>query len=176
MQRIILRDSEALWFAVIMNDKPTIRAASQADADSITGLWQQMAEQHKCYDTSVWCWSDDAPVTWKRNLVEVIGKENMAILVAEVDDEVVGFLRGCVNDNPDIFKIRKAGEIWDVFVREDMRGRGIGKALMHAGEDTLREMGAEDMKFHVALKNPGAIEFYKKMGYEPVMYRMYKRL
>jgi ribosomal protein S18 acetylase RimI-like enzyme len=159
-----------------MNNQPTIRSATAEDAEAITALWQQMAEQHQCYDTSVWCWSDDAPVSWKRNLMEVIEKENILILVADHEGEQVGFLRGCVNDNPDIFKIRKAGEIWDVFVREDMRGRGLGRALMEAGEQALRDMGAEDMKFHVALKNPGAIKFYEKMGYKPVMYRMYKRL
>lgn len=158
-----------------MSDKATIRPATPDDAEGITALWQQMAEQHKLYDTSVWCWSDDAPISWKRNLLEVIDKDNIAVLVAELDGELVGFLRGCVSDNPDIFRIRQAGEIWDVFVREDMRGRGLGRALMEAGEQALRDMGAEDMKFHVALKNPGAIEFYKKMGYEPVMYRMYKR-
>ncbi|NBB94543.1 MAG: GNAT family N-acetyltransferase, partial [Planctomycetes bacterium] len=92
------------------------------------------------------------------------------------DGELVGFAGACVNDNPDIFQIRKAGEIWDVFVRDDCRGHGVGKALMQATEQALADRGAEDSKLHVALHNPGAIEFYKALGYEPVMYRMYKRI
>ncbi|MBS3821191.1 MAG: GNAT family N-acetyltransferase [Phycisphaerae bacterium] len=154
----------------------TIRPARQDDAEGITELWKTMAKQHRRYDSSVWCWSDDAPVAWKRHLSDMIGNENVAVLVAEVDGELVGFAGACVNDNPDIFQIRKAGEIWDVFVRDDCRGHGVGKALMQATEQALADRGAEDSKLHVALHNPGAIEFYKALGYEPVMYRMYKRI
>jgi ribosomal protein S18 acetylase RimI-like enzyme len=159
-----------------MNDDVTIRAAEKDDADAITELWKDMAEQHRRYDSSVWCWSDDAPVTWKSHLAERIGKEDFAIMVAEIDGTLVGFAGGCVQNNPEIFEVRRAGEIWDVFVRDDCRGRGVGKALMEATEQAMIDMGAEDTKLHVALHNPSAIEFYKHLGYEPVMYRMYKRL
>jgi ribosomal protein S18 acetylase RimI-like enzyme len=159
-----------------MADSFTIRPAREDDVPAMTRLWETMASQHRAYDASVWCWSEQAPQRWQMHTASAVTDELMVLLVAEQDGQLVGFLGGRVADNPELFAVRRAGEIWDLFVADAARGQGVGKALMVAGEQALRQLGAEDVKLHVALKNSGAIDFYKRLGYQPVMYRMYKRL
>lgn len=154
----------------------TIRPAKQEDYDAVATLWQDMARQHRDYDPSVWCWSDDAPARWRIALGEMLTKPTHFCLVADDGGTLVGFVDGCVQENPPIFEVKLAGEIWDLLVAEAARGRGVGTRLMTAAEQRLRQLGAEDCKLHVACVNGQAVNFYKTLGFEPVMYRMYKRL
>lgn len=158
----------------------TIRRAEAADVDEVRALWEQMADQHRGYDADVWAWSSDAPLRWREDLAAQIDDPQAVVLVAEMADadpcRLGGFLRGVVRENPRIFRSRVAAEVWDLLVDEQCRGRGIGRALMHGAEETFRQKGAEDVKFHVALANEKAIGFYQNLGYKPVMYRMFKRL
>ncbi len=135
-----------------------------------------MAEQHRGYDQSVWSWSDDAPQRWRREWSQQLGHRGTVALLAETEGRPVGFVSGCITTIPDVFEGGKSGEIWDVFVRADCRGQGIGRSLVEAVEEHFKQAGAREIKFHVALHNAGAIKFYQALGYQPVMYRMHKKL
>ena len=43
--------------------------------------------------------------------------------------------------------------------------RGIGTALIHAGEDTARRLGDHYLAIGVGLDNPGARRLYERLGY-----------
>jgi len=51
-------------------------------------------------------------------------------------------------------------------VHPAVRMQGIGKALMVVAEEWAIENKASLMKLEVSTSNPGAIDFYKKLGYE----------
>ncbi len=52
----------------------------------------------------------------------------------------------------------------DLFVRENMRGKGIGKALLLHLAALARERGCGRMEWSVLDWNQPAIDFYKKLG------------
>ncbi len=55
----------------------------------------------------------------------------------------------------------------DLFVREEMRGKGIGKALLLELARKARERGCGRMEWSVLDWNRPAIEFYESLGAKP---------
>ena len=53
----------------------------------------------------------------------------------------------------------------DVFVREELRGRGIGSRAIELAWDMLREKGLETMYLEVVPANGAAIRLYHKLGF-----------
>ena len=53
----------------------------------------------------------------------------------------------------------------DVFVRETLRGRGIGGRAIELAWDRLREKGCETMYLEVVPANERAIRLYHKLGF-----------
>jgi ribosomal protein S18 acetylase RimI-like enzyme len=85
-------------------------------------------------------------------------------LVAEVDEEVVGMARV---SGGELMRTEHFGEIDSVWVRAEMRGQGIGRALMSALEGWARaETQLEKLGLYVFSTNTRAIQLYTGMGYE----------
>ncbi len=53
----------------------------------------------------------------------------------------------------------------DLFVREELRGRGIGSRAIELAWDMLREKGLETMYLEVVPANAAAIRLYYKLGF-----------
>ncbi|WP_370410983.1 GNAT family N-acetyltransferase [Streptomyces fradiae] len=53
-------------------------------------------------------------------------------------------------------------------VREDLRGQGIGTALIRAAEELARERGRTHLGLGVGDDNPRAAALYARLGYGPV--------
>eukprot|EP00542_Grammatophora_oceanica_P011871 CAMPEP_0194050434 /NCGR_PEP_ID=MMETSP0009_2-20130614/35327_1 /TAXON_ID=210454 /ORGANISM="Grammatophora oceanica, Strain CCMP 410" /LENGTH=177 /DNA_ID=CAMNT_0038697069 /DNA_START=108 /DNA_END=641 /DNA_ORIENTATION=+ len=69
------------------------------------------------------------------------------------------------------------GEVTDLAVSEQARGKGIGRALLTACEDLVRENS--DVKYlrtSVLARNSGALAAYQKYGFEEHLVEMEKRL
>jgi aminoglycoside 6'-N-acetyltransferase I len=58
------------------------------------------------------------------------------------------------------------GYIEGWYVDEDLRGQGIGKALVEAAEDWTRSQGLTEMGSDTWLENDISIQAHLKMGYE----------
>ena len=155
----------------------SIRPAAAEDADGIARLWRDMADQHRSYDAEAWDWRSDAASIWRGKLLESISDPEAVVLVAEdADGKLLGFLRGRVKDAAEIFESSRRGEVWDLVVDPDTRGKGIGRKLMVAGFDALKQRGAASVRLHVAVANADAVRFYRSLGMRKIMYRMYKKL
>lgn len=53
----------------------------------------------------------------------------------------------------------------DVFVREELRGRGIGSRAIELAWEMLREKGLETMYLEVVPANEAAVRLYHKLGF-----------
>lgn len=81
-------------------------------------------------------------------------------LVAEVEGKIVGFVAvGPTNDESG------DGELYAIYVHPDHWGTGVGRALMRAGEERLRELGHRDAHLWVLADNPRARRFYQAAGW-----------
>lgn len=66
--------------------------------------------------------------------------------------------------------------VFDVEVDEEHRGRGHGRSLMLLAETQARDVGLGRIGLNVFAGNTPALRLYESLGYEPVMYYVYKQL
>lgn len=66
----------------------------------------------------------------------------------------------------------RAAYLWSaeatVYLRMDVRGKGIGKLLYLALEEALRKQNVENINACIAYPNPSSIAFHEKMGYHQI--------
>lgn len=56
--------------------------------------------------------------------------------------------------------------VLSVAVVPEERRRGLGSRMMRAAEEASRERGCTVVRLEVSTQNPGAAEFYRRLGYE----------
>ena len=66
--------------------------------------------------------------------------------------------------------------IWDVFVAEEHRGRGLGRAAMQLAEQEARRQGLLRIDLNVFGGNDVARRLYRSLGYKEVAVQMGKDL
>ena len=82
--------------------------------------------------------------------------------VAEIDGEIVGFVSvGPAHDED------ADGELYMIYALPEHWGRGVGPALIEAGEEHLRELGHETAVLWVLETNARARRFYEIAGWAP---------
>jgi GNAT superfamily N-acetyltransferase len=113
--------------------------------------------------------------TWRAAYAHVLPREQLQALsverraehwrdyppiVADVDDEVVGFVSVGASRDDDA-----DGELYAIYVHPDHWSTGAGRALIEAGEAELRRLGHRDVVLWVLEDNPRARPFYERAGW-----------
>jgi ribosomal protein S18 acetylase RimI-like enzyme len=116
---------------------------------------------------------------WNKHVVEVFEnfskREGSEIFIAE-DERLrfIGYL--FVGESSDMMTGLSFGFIYDIFVEEKYRGKGIGKMLLEKAESYCRKEGYSRIALMVAATNGSAIRLYSKMGFKPEQMYMGKEL
>jgi GNAT superfamily N-acetyltransferase len=106
--------------------------------------------------------------------IESYRREGYYLLVGEVDDTIVGFASLHWFD---MFHARgKMGRITAICIQEALRSKGIGRKLLLASEEFLKEKGCLKVEVTSSLKRTLTHEFYTKNGYEINSKRFIKAL
>ena len=82
-------------------------------------------------------------------------------LVAKENDKVIGFV--CYGDRGE--EAPEAGEIFALYVLAAYYGTGVGRTLMNAGLDRLKDYS--EVRLWVLKENGRAVRFYEKCGFRP---------
>ena len=100
-------------------------------------------------------------------LAAVMGNPLATLLVAEVGDEIVGFLSGVIAAGETPRKAIKLGVIECVFVDESQRDVGMGGRLVDKFTAWARAHGAERVQVVVSAKADLSAEFFKHFSFAP---------
>jgi len=109
-----------------------------------------------------------------RLLPEGLKTPDQHVLV--VRDESTGVSVGSIWLKVDRSGPVPSGFIYDVFVYEDFRNKGYGKAIMSVIEMKARELGLRTLYLHVFAHNPIALRLYQDSGFEVGSLNMRKRI
>ena len=90
---------------------------------------------------------------------------NHYVIVALLNDMIVGYLAGSINDKGS-YETIQYGEINNMFIKDKCRGYGIGKSLVNQFKSYCKSNGINDLIVTASAKNNNAINFYKKNGFE----------
>lgn len=100
-------------------------------------------------------------------------------VIAEIDSIPVGWaMFGVVTAHGFMVpeEHRLIGQLSDLWVEPDFRGRGIAKALIAEAEKRFREAGIRRMQIASISANTKAIDLYKSLGYAPYEVSLSKSL
>lgn len=137
-----------------------IRPAGPADVTQIVALIRALAEYEKA--------SPGALRLTDELMREALFGPNPSVegLVAEVSGEMAGY--ALYFHNFSSWRGQRGLFLEDLFVRAELRGKGIGKALLTELKRIARERGCARIEWIVLDWNQTAIDFYKSMGAEPL--------
>ena len=85
-------------------------------------------------------------------------------MVAEIENQVVGYLLGEESDIP--YYNFKIAELCNMCIDSNYRKQGVGNALYKEFERFYNEQGISHFIVTASFKNESAKAFYKKMGFE----------
>ena len=120
-----------------------VRVASESFLSDISRLEQE------CFSTP-----------WSYSEILSSYKSGCVFLVSIVDDKVVGYAGFYIS-----------GDITNICVSNEYRGRGIGKALVESLVNTAKSMSLTDLFLEVRVSNNIAIALYEKCGFKYVTTR-----
>lgn len=86
------------------------------------------------------------------------------VVVALLNDEIVGYLAGTINEKGSYENIQY-GEINNMFIKDSCRGYGVGKALVNEFKLYCKSNDINNLMVTASAKNINAINFYKKNGF-----------
>ncbi len=101
-------------------------------------------------------------------LTAELNDRGSVFLIAEVDNEPVGYTRLRQDPPPDCIKGVHPIEIVRLYSVKEWIGRGVGAALMQACLNEALHEGHDVIWLDVWEKNPRAITFYQKWGFVKV--------
>jgi len=144
-----------------------IRPAVDGDLPLILALIRELAEyerlSHQVVATEA---SLRATLFGERPFAEVLIGEVVGADGTETSPVPVGF--ALFFHNYSTFLARPGLYLEDVYVRPEHRGRGYGRALLVRLGEIARERGCGRMEWAVLDWNRPAIDFYRKLGAEPM--------
>jgi ribosomal protein S18 acetylase RimI-like enzyme len=86
-------------------------------------------------------------------------EEQHIFLIAELNEEPVGFASYSETEEPGIYKLQK------LYVRSDIQGKGLGKALLDEVLNIVTGLKATALQLNVNRYNK-AKSFYEKFGFK----------
>ncbi len=148
----------------------TIRPAVKLDIPEINALYNQFyqynANQQPCFYQAA---EEDGkyPLRVMNSLYE-------GLFAAVENGEVIGFIHVAEDKTPQYKPVvpHRFAVIIDLFVHENYRKRGAGKALMNAAKQWAKERGLDYIELMVLYENEQGIEFYRNEGFKTVSHMM----
>ena len=140
------------------------RPAAERDLSDILPLWRDLQAINAGFDPRLRLTPN--AVDWFRNYLDSqLGSESMAVLVAEVEGQIVGYTFGQVLLRPTLIS-GDCGYVADICVKEGFRGNGIGRQLYNNLRAWFVERGLAAIEVQVVRANPASQAFWRKMGYD----------
>ncbi|GAJ97737.1 ribosomal-protein-alanine acetyltransferase [Geomicrobium sp. JCM 19055] len=107
-------------------------------------------------------------------LAESSVKNASNIYVAEQEQQFLGYIE--LAEQRDFFTNESVAYISAIAVTPEAQGSGVGKQLMKKAEQWCIERGLSQLVLDVFKANEGAVQFYKRLGFEEEVVKMVKSL
>jgi len=115
---------------------------------------------------------------YTKGLLQRVSKSDGVIYLAKQGEEALG----CITGNIEEFNAEQRtgtsgvrnGRVLELVVKEDCRGKGIGKMLMQKMEEYFRSKSCDIIRIEVFVPNDDAHKFYDRLHYHDRVVDMVK--
>jgi GNAT superfamily N-acetyltransferase len=151
----------------------TIHPAAGADWTGVGRLADLLVRTHHDFDKSRFVAPGFLPQdAYTARLRDETSRGHAIVLVAHIDDAVVGYVFAGVE--PENWKElrHEAGYIHDLVVAPEQRRSGIGAALVEGAIGWFRARGIARVMLWTAWANVDAQQLFRRVGFRPTMIEM----
>lgn len=149
-----------------------MRRARREDAPAVAELALRLFAQHRDYDARRF--AEIASIEGaERFYGSQTNANDAAVLVAELDEKVVGFAYIQFEALNYAALLENAAWLHDLYIDEAARGQNAGKSLIKAAVETAKELGADKLLLSVAAQNQIAQKTFERAGFRTTMVEMF---
>lgn len=152
-----------------------IRGLQKNEKTQLRGLLEAMVGYHAAIDRYYKPFSEYKK-SWDEEIDSWLKDKDMRILAAEAGGGLIGYARIAVEPAPDYASAKKIGVVYDLFVLERYRRKGIADALFADAMEWFEKKKAKHIELSVDVRNEAGIAFWKKFGFSAYKLRMGKDL
>jgi len=152
-----------------------VRPANRQDLDRVAALWSAITHHHARLDP-LFTMRPDAESELRELLTAMLRDPDAEILVYDRDGDLQGMCIVRIDHAPPILEEIERAEITDLGVREGLRRRGIGRALVAEALRWVRASGVDRVEVQVAHGNREGQAFWRSEGFGDFMDVLHKRL
>lgn len=145
-----------------------IRLANQNDLATLLDFEQKIIATERPMDSTL---VQDSTISYYP-IRDYIDDKETEVLVAQINDQIVGSVYGQIKPRKDFFQTTHLGYIGFMYVKKSYRGQGVSQALIEAITAWFHRQGINEIILHVYSKNPRAIRAYEKVGFESHLIEM----
>jgi ribosomal protein S18 acetylase RimI-like enzyme len=155
----------------------SVRKATAGDYNSLCELFEEMDALHREALPHLFQKPNGA-AREKDTYLGLIADENVALLVAEAGENLVGFVHAIVREPPafPVFVPRRYAVVDGIVVKSGFQNHGIGRILMDKMQEWAIAKGVTSIELNVYEFNETAISFYESLGYRTFSRKMSKEL
>ncbi len=143
-----------------------IRDAKPEDINSVVELVIRLKRLNEEFDP-LFKTRDDIAIHTKEYVESALGSESSVIVVAERKGKVVGVVKADIVDRI-FYEPRIEGRIRELYVLPEFRRNGLGKRLIEAIIDRLKNR-VDMITAEFPTLNEIAVRFYNKLGFRSIM-------
>ncbi len=162
-----------------MPDHVAIRRATRSDRAVVLAfhreLYIKFRDQITAPDVLPLFAYRDLDTTLRDDVDGLLSARDAIVLLAELGEQVVGYVSGHVEVDPRRELSRK-GVVEDWYVSPDARGRGVGRALLDNLIERFRGADCEVVESGTWAFNEGARKAHAKAGFTEIEVKFRKRL
>lgn len=158
-----------------MQAKVVIRRATRRDVPAIVRLWEELMDFH-CMKDPFFTRARNGSDLFRRFVEDNIRSDAACVLVATVEDGVVGYCQGMLERHPPAIAKPEYGQILDFMVTAQHRRSGIGGRMFEALREWFRSQGIHRIEVRHSTFNELAARFWPRMGFQPYLQTLFIEL
>ncbi len=141
----------------------TIRRAEQSDIPELSRLWLEKMTLYRQFDRR-FALANEGRAAWESRLLEWLVDPSCAVLVHPLDDSLLGYIVGWVQDAPPGIVPTRFGAVTDMALDSHRYQGGAGRALVNALRDWMFERGIKQLIVYVPYRSTVEQAFWRSMG------------
>jgi GNAT superfamily N-acetyltransferase len=141
-----------------------VRPASRFEVESVVSLWKEFMNDPSAIDEPIPTHEENR-AKQVQFVEELIKEDPNQVLVAQDGNELIGYMLYRKEQKTALELKHRMSYIYDLYVKPDHRGKGVGRNLLQTCLDDLHAAGPRQIRLNVWTKNDRAIRLYGEMGF-----------
>lgn len=137
-----------------------VRKAELKDTKEANNLLTMLIRDEKQYDPSI---NENCVIS--RFYEDMISDDSNILLVAEIDNKIIGYLYGYIVDNGNTY-IDMVSKLDALYIIKEYRNNKIATKLINEFKSWSLKKGVKHIEVQVLNDNISAVNLYKKEGFE----------